>query len=468
MKLTGVRVLGWVLAVLIGTTTLLLQAQPSPSATEPKTLVDGDPLFTRWVVPEYPAELRAKKVEGEATIQMIIDETGKLSNPRVTKSTDPRFGESVVKALEACVFSPALEDGKPVSAGVEFVWSFSLPYQPSKEQPPFGALHGLPRKPATPDSTPDPEYPAALIERHLDGEVFFTLEINSTGEVSDFRVLNASHPDFVSPAVNAIKRWKFHPAARGDLAVKDIKRAPLSFFYEGRSAADQRTPLEANGFALEIPEGKTAKDVCSREPEIVSIADPVFPLELLAAGQPGEAEVTFTLNPQGFPEDVTVKSASTPACGFALAAAAQVTQFKPTLLNGQAVAVKLTRKQRFLLPTETAEENESSEVRLLRLLRAGQKVAGPRGLDSPLAPLWRAVPKYPPAFRAEQLQGSAVIEVIIDKTGRSRVPKIVSATREEFGWAAATAVAQWVFAPPIRGGEPVDVRVQIPFQFSDK
>jgi TonB family protein len=36
---------------------------------------------------------------------------------------------------------------------------------------------------------------------------------------------------------------------------------------------------------------------------------------------------------------------------------------------------------------------------------------------------------------------------------------------EAFGWAAATAVERWVFDPPKRGGQPVDVRVTIPFQF---
>lgn len=464
MKLTGV--LGWSFAALISTA--LLWAQSSPSSAEPKAAVDGDPLITHWVVPEYPPELKAKQLQGEVAVQMVIDETGKLGNPRVTKATDPRFGESVVKALEACVFTPALQDGKPVAAAVELDWTFRLPYHPAKEQPPFGALHGLPKKPATPDSTPDPDYPATLIERHLDGEVLFNLEISTAGEVFDLKILEATHPDFVIPAVAAIKRWKFHPAKRGDLAEKDIKRAPLSFFYEGRLAEDQRTPLEANGIALEVPEGKTAKEICSREPEIISIADPVFPLELLAAGQPGEAEVAFTVNPQGFPEDVVVKTASTSACGSALAAAVEATQFKPALLNGQTVAVKLIRKQRFLLPPEVAGENELPEIRLLRQVRAGQKTPGPRGLESPLAPLWRAVPKYPSTLRAEQLQGSAVIEVIIDKTGRARVPKIVSATRDEFGWAAATAVAQWVFVPPVRAGETVDVRVQIPVQFSDK
>jgi outer membrane biosynthesis protein TonB len=42
---------------------------------------------------------------------------------------------------------------------------------------------------------------------------------------------------------------------------------------------------------------------------------------------------------------------------------------------------------------------------------------------------------------------------------------VISATQEEFGWAAATAVSQWVFKIPLRAGQPADVRVRIPFDF---
>ena len=465
MKSNIVRATFVVLAMMCTTRTDL--AQSTAAGGSAVTLVDGDPLITNWVVPEYPPEMKAQKVEARVTAQMVIDETGKMSNLRVTKSSDPRFNDAVLKALNACVFTPAVEDGKPVAAGVELVWTFSLPYHPPKNQPPIDApLHSLPKKPATPASNPNPEYPASLIERHLDGQVVFDLEIGKEGEVSNFKILNASHPDFVRPAVDAVKQWKFHPATKGDLPVKDGKRAPLSFFYEGRVATDQRSPLEANEFVLQVPEGMTKKAVCDREPEILAIADPVFPLELLESGKAGEAEVSFTVNTQGLPEEVWIKSASTPSCGFSVAAAIEASVFNPAVLDGHSVSVKLVKKHPFILPVNTPEKDEPSEVRLLRIMQLGEKISGPRGLDAKLAPLWRAVPRYPSSLRAERPQGSALIEFVIDKTGRARVPKIVSTTRDEFGWAAATALQQWIFVPPLRGGQLTDVRVQVPVEFS--
>ena len=87
-------------------------------------------------------------------------------------------------------------------------------------------------------------------------------------------------------------------------------------------------------------------------------------------------------------------------------------------------------------------------------------------MDTRLNPRFQVPPAYPEALRAEKPEGQAMIEFLVDREGRGRLARVVSATREEFGWAAATAVNQWVFDPPRRGGLPVDIRVSIPFQFS--
>jgi hypothetical protein len=45
------------------------------------------------------------------------------------------------------------------------------------------------------------------------------------------------------------------------------------------------------------------------------------------------------------------------------------------------------------------------------------------------------------------------------------LPRIVSASAPEFGWAAATSVSQWLFKAPRRKGKPVDVKVAMPVSF---
>jgi TonB family protein len=58
------------------------------------------------------------------------------------------------------------------------------------------------------------------------------------------------------------------------------------------------------------------------------------------------------------------------------------------------------------------------------------------------------------------------VEFVVDEDGRARLPRVVKATHESFGHAAASGVASWRFAPPTRGGRAVAVRAQVPFSFA--
>jgi outer membrane biosynthesis protein TonB len=45
-------------------------------------------------------------------------------------------------------------------------------------------------------------------------------------------------------------------------------------------------------------------------------------------------------------------------------------------------------------------------------------------------------------------------------------PRIVSASHEDFGWAASVAVAQWRYQPPQKDGRSVEVRMTVPILFT--
>jgi len=429
--------------------------------------VEGEALVKTWVQPEYPAELKAQKVQGEVSVSFIVDEAGKISDVRITKSSDPRFEPSVLAAIPQWTFDPAVSSGLKVASGVQVKWYFKLPYPKPGFLPPLESTpSSLPRKAAVAEFTPDPKYPEQLVARKLNGEVQLELEISNQGAVSDAKILFASSAEFIRAALDAVHGWKFKPATQGDLTLPDRKRSPLTFDYDDRLANDGKSPLQANGIELQVPEGMTVRAVCDTPPEMLAMLDPVFPQDLLAGNDAGEAEVLFTISQSGFPENVRLAKASHPSCGHALVAATEACMFKPAVLDGRAVEVHAVRKWHFTQPSAAAMPGESDEIRLLRTLKAGEAVSSAKGLDGKLKPLWRAMPVYPSALKAESASGRGEVEFIIDRTGRARAPKITSATHEEFGWAAATAISQWVFAPPTRGGEPVDVRVRIPLDFS--
>lgn len=77
----------------------------------------------------------------------------------------------------------------------------------------------------------------------------------------------------------------------------------------------------------------------------------------------------------------------------------------------------------------------------------------------------QVAPVHPPEMQKKFRNGQAVIECVITDTGAVQDVKVVSASEPEFGQAAADAVQQWEFRPGEKAGQPVVVRLQIPFDF---
>ena len=169
----------------------------------------------------------------------------------------------------------------------------------------------------------------------------------------------------------------------------------------------------------------------------------------------------FTVLPDGQVQDVKLREASRPEFGHSLRAAVELWKFQPTA-SGRVEPVVLVQRIEFKPP----EAPGDPLARLTERVSRGDAMGGV-GLDEKLAPRYQLPAKYPEALLGRgRPSGRARVEFIVDRDGRCRMPKIISATEEEFGWAAATAVSQWYFKPPTRDGRPTEVRVQIPFLFN--
>jgi TonB family protein len=270
------------------------------------------------------------------------------------------------------------------------------------------------------------------------------------------KITAASHVDFVLPALRSLERWEFTPGMQGDLPVVSEIQGLVSFEEIVKSAGET---LAANGLAA--PDGSAP----ATRVMPAYVVDPVWPLDELLAGETGSAVVEFTVSESGAVNGVRVREASKPAFGLAAAAAIQCWGFERPLDKGHGTTVSLMQRYEFKPPAADAPESDAV-ARVAGAMKRGEIGSG-KGLDAKLAPLYRVRPEYPEALRNQgSPAGRAEIECVVDREGRVRLPRIVSATHDEFGWAAATAVAQWVFAAPKRGGQPVDVKVHIPFDFT--
>jgi TonB family protein len=431
------------------------------TADEVALQVDAEANLATASAPAWPAELKSIAADARVQLRLAVDDTGQVTSARVLKSPDERLNPVVLATVKQWIFRPALISGQAVATGIDVDMPLVWPDIPARRGslpllPPVDIVPS-PRTGPQPLKTPPGKYPDMLAVRQIAGEVAFRAMVKTDGSLRDVRLAGASHPDFVQPAWEALHLWVFKPAMQGDQPIESPTAGVMTF---DRIIGDSRAEiLAANG--LTAPDGQPP----ALHPEPVTLIDPVRPFEELMNGEPGWAVAEFTVSTRGVVTDIETVEASTPASGRALAAALQQARFLPAASNGQRTTVRLRQRVEFAPVAPGNEDASVSWQRVLAALRQKQ-IGTARGLDERLTPLHQVPALYPRELAKQaNVPGEAEIEIVIDRTGRVQLPRIVSATHEAFGWAAATAASMWVFKAPMRGGEAVDVRVRIPFQF---
>jgi len=83
---------------------------------------------------------------------------------------------------------------------------------------------------SAPDS-PHPTYPAALKAAKIEGEVLAQYVVNTDGraDVSTFKVLKSTRPEFVDAVKEALPQMRFIPAEIGGHKVKQMVQQPYTF-----------------------------------------------------------------------------------------------------------------------------------------------------------------------------------------------------------------------------------------------
>ncbi len=382
-------------------------------------------------------------------VKVNLDERGQVVTVTPNPNAVPEVQAAIQAAMRAWKFAPARWGGQAVAGEVGLKVLV---------QPPLDQKIGRATRPV-PIAQPAPVYPPAMAGSGLIGEVTLRFVINAEGRVERTRVVTSNNPGFNSAALAAVTQWRFKPAMMEGRPVSIAVAQMLEFQIDGGGTRP---------FAIEkAPKAKTAEENALRPdvpPQPHSVAWPVYPYALLREKIAGSARVKLIIDQQGQVLIAAPETATHPEFGFALAAAAEHFRFAPALKDGKPVLSSMGLPQDFEFqpsPVLLAED-----IALLELeTKTPEAIITPKMLDAPIAPRVQGTPKYPQALLATGGKGEVVVEFLIDTQGQARLPRIVSATLPEFGYAAVQAVAGWQFAPPVSKGKPVVVRVRVPLEF---
>lgn len=78
------------------------------------------------IAPVYPAELRKARVEGTVTLLFLLDENGRVEDPRVDHASRPEFEKPALEALRKWRFKPGEKEGQPVKTYMRLPIRFRL------------------------------------------------------------------------------------------------------------------------------------------------------------------------------------------------------------------------------------------------------------------------------------------------------------------------------------------------------
>jgi protein TonB len=80
----------------------------------PPTALDNTPRTRVQTPPSYPLSLKAGGISGEVLVEFVVDERGRVINPRVLRSTHPDFEAPTLAAVAKWRFVPGTRSMAPV------------------------------------------------------------------------------------------------------------------------------------------------------------------------------------------------------------------------------------------------------------------------------------------------------------------------------------------------------------------
>ena len=202
-----------------------------------KTRSLAAPLLTLVLLSSPPlgAADASPKPGYKVVVEVSFNEEGKVEAERVVESED-FSGEQILNQLALNMASqierpPVVHDGHKVKFKVRAPFDFPI-------EDDEGAAANLAPQPSV-KSAAQPIYPPALGAQGVVGGAIVEVVVGPDGQVKNFRIMRASHPEFAEAVAAVMPLWTFHPAVKDGNPVEARWRIAIGFATDTQQPAMQ-------------------------------------------------------------------------------------------------------------------------------------------------------------------------------------------------------------------------------------
>jgi len=88
--------------------------------------LDQAPRVVFQPAPQYPQEMKKKKIQGTVHVLFIVDKDGRVKEPKIQKSDNPAFDNPALGAVKRWRFEPGKVGGQAVQFRMRVPITFAL------------------------------------------------------------------------------------------------------------------------------------------------------------------------------------------------------------------------------------------------------------------------------------------------------------------------------------------------------
>jgi TonB family protein len=295
-------------------------------------------------MPRYPAAMRRHGISGEVMVDLEVTAEGRVASAVVFQSENPAFDDPALDAVLQWKFEPATRNGVPTATKMRVPMVFHFNEGEDKAYRVRAKADQSKLPPEFRYDTPPrvravlvPVYPYQLRRDGVRGTAKAVMAVDARGQVSQVKIMQASHPEFGDALAAALEGFRFQAAHREGKPVPTLVTFEQSF--DARELPDEPGD-QALGLEKRNPEKILPVSQLDAPLNPVSRRAPVFPLALSDGVTNGEAVVECLIDAEGRVRLPRIKSATSNAFGYAAVQAANAWRFQPPRAAGKPVMVR--------------------------------------------------------------------------------------------------------------------------------